>query len=390
MKRDIGTKLKIALVITRMDRGGAPDIVKALFNHLEASEHEVKLITGPTSAPSREIGLFMKEKSDEIIIIPELKRDPDPVKDLAALVRLTALFRRDRFDIVHTHTAKAGFIGRIAARLGGVPHVVHTPHGHNFYGYFSPLATPLIVVLERIAAKFSDRIVVLTDVEKADMIRYNICSASKLAVVPSGLDLKRYRPNGINVEGKRAEFKVGLDDRLVGMIGRLEAVKGSGYFIDAVKVVAEKIPKAKFLIVGDGPLKGELKARSEELNIADRVIFTGWREDIPEILAVLDIVVLASLNEAVGRVLLEAGAAGKVVVATNVGGIPEILKDNETGILVPPGDSGRIADALVSLLTDSRRMRGMGLAAQEWVNANFDEARMVRDIDALYKELIKR
>lgn len=377
-------KIKTALVITRLDRGGAPDIVMSLFNLLKSSGHQVKLISGHTAFPSKNTEKFIKNHQNSIIVIPELKRNPSLINDCMAFIKLFFLFRKESFDIVQTHTAKAGFIGRITARLAGTPVVMHMSHGHNFYGYFRPLATGLIVLLERMAAFFTDKIVALTDIEKRDMIRYNICKPSKITVLPSALDLNKFDKVEIDIEKKKAEFNIKINNFVVGMIGRLEPIKGPLDFIVACKYIAQKLPQTTFLVVGDGPLKQSLISCSRKLNISDNVIFTGWREDIPEILSILDVVVLTSLNEAVGRVLLEAGALGKPVVATNVGGVPEIVRDNETGVLVPPNAPQKTADAVVDLLKDEKRRYAMGLAAKEWVRSNFDTDKIKDSVHDLY------
>lgn len=388
MVTDINRKMKIALVITRMDRGGAPDIIRSLFNYLKANGHHVTLITGPTPFPSKDTKDFIETYKDDIKIIPHLKRNPDPFSDILAFVKLYAIFKKEGFDIVHTHTAKAGFLGRIAAKTAGMRIVAHTPHGHNLYGYFNIWLTRLVVILERIASFFTDRMIVLTNIEKEDMIRYNICKPSKIDIVQSGINLDIYDKLKIDAGIKRAEFKIGRDDFLVGLICRLEAVKGPEYFIEASRYISEKLPQTKFLIVGDGPLREKMIARARELNVEGKIILAGWREDIPEILSILDVLVLTSLNEAVGRVLLEAGASGKPAVATKVGGIPEVLRDNETGILVPPGDAKGVAEAVINLLTDEKRRSEMGLAAKDWVNTHFNEDRMVKEIHNLYNSLI--
>lgn len=290
---------------------------------------------------------------------------------------------------MHTHTAKAGFIGRLAARLAGTPFIIHTPHGHNFYGYFSSLGNGLVVILERIAALFANKIVVFTNIEKKDMMRLNICKESKIDVVQSGLDLTKFSRMEIDVKTKRAEFSREPDKFLVGMIGRLESVKGPEYFVEAIRFIVDEIPQAKFLIVGEGTLKDSLALRCQRLALGDKVVFTGWREDIPEIMSVLDVLVLTSLNEAVGRVLLEAGASGKPIVATDVGGVPEILKNMKTGILVPPKDSQKIAEAVITLLKDEKARCEMGRAAKDWVNANFNEKKMADELQNLYRALLK-
>ncbi|MCX5667902.1 MAG: glycosyltransferase family 4 protein [Candidatus Omnitrophica bacterium] len=383
-------KIKIAQVITRLDWSGAPDIVEIICGHLDPAIYDVTLIYGPTIHPSGKTEEFLKIFGGKAAVIPYLKRDMSLLEDLAALVRLYIIFRREKFDIIHTHTAKAGFIGRIAARLAGTPAVIHTPHGHDFYGYFGSLGSRLVIMLERIAALFADKIVVLTAIEKMDMLKYHICAPGKIEVFHSGMDFSGFEKTGVDVVKSKSEFSIGPGDYVVGMVGRLESVKGFEYFVDSAKIVISSIPNTKFLIVGDGSLRPSLEERSRRLGIEDKVIFTGWREDMPQIISILDVLVLASLNEAVGRVLLEAGVAGKPTVATAVGGIPEIVKDGETGILVPPGDPEGIAGAVAGLLKDARKRHAMGCAAKEWIKSNFNEEKMVSEIDNIYKELAKR
>jgi len=382
-------KTKIAEVITRLDWSGAPDIVETILSYLEPSAYDLTLIYGPTRYPSEKTKEFLKKFSGRVIFIPHLKREVSLIEDLWALMHLYFIFIRERFDIIHTHTAKAGFIGRIAAKLAAIPLILHTPHGHDFYGYFGSLGSSLVIMLERLAAKFCDRIIVFTNIEKSDMLKYNICRASKIEVIHSGLDFSKFESLNIDMAKKRAELHLRPEDLVVGMVGRLEGIKGFEYFIDSAAIISREIPQARFLVVGEGSLHGELASRARKLNIGDKVFFAGWREDIPEILSILDILVLASLNEAVGRVILEAGAVGKPAVATEVGGIPEILKDNETGILVPPKDSSRIAQAVTGLLKDKARREAMGRSAKEWVRNNFNDRNMVEKLDGIYKEAAK-
>ena len=180
-------KIKIAHVITRMDWGGSPDIVRILCQNLPKDIYEPWLITGETKHPSKKTEDFFKQCKDRIICIPALRRDIEPLNDLTTFFKLYVLFLKHRFDIVHTHTAKAGFLGRIAAKLAGVRKVVHTPHGHNFYGYFNPLASKIVVVLEKFADYFTDKIIALTELEKRDLIDYGVSNKEKIVVVKSGL-----------------------------------------------------------------------------------------------------------------------------------------------------------------------------------------------------------
>ena len=380
----------MAQVITRLDWSGAPDIIEMICSYLDPSVYDITLVYGLTRYPSKNTVEFLKKFNGKIVFIPPLKREVSLIEDLLSLIRLYFIFIREKFDVVHTHTAKAGFIGRIAAKLAGTPLVLHTPHGHDFYGYFGALTSRLVIMLERFAALFADSMIVLTNIEKADMMKYRICRASKVRVVHSGLDFSIFARLKVDAVKKRAELRLGPEDLVVGMVGRLESIKGFEYFIDSAAIVSRQIPQARFLIVGEGSLHDELAARARDLNIEEKVFFTGWREDVPEILSVLDVLALASLNEAVGRVLLEAGAVGKPVVATEVGGVGEIIRNNETGILVPPRDPAAMAQAVITLLKDKAKRDEMGRRAKEWVRNNFNDRSMVEKLDEIYKGATKR
>jgi len=390
MNNGFKRKTKIAQVITRLDWSGAPDVVETILDYLDPSVYDTTLIYGLTQYPSEKTREFLRKFKGKTVFIPHLKREVSLLEDLWALICLYSVFIRERFDIIHTHTAKAGFIGRIAAKLAGARLIVHTPHGHDFYGYFGSIGSWFVIMLERIAALFANKIVVFTGIEKTDMLKYRVCGSRKIKVVQSGIDFSRFEKAKEDILKKKAEFNIPPGDLVVGMIGRLESIKGFEYFIDSAKIVLDDLPRTKFLIVGDGSLRSNLIERSRRLGIERNVIFTGWREDMPQIISMLDVLVLASLNEAVGRVLLEAGAAGKPTVATAVGGIPEIIRNYETGILVPPADTQGIAQAVIDLLKDERKRLKMGLAAKEWVKKNFEEKKMADDINNIYKELMDK
>ncbi len=379
------SKIKIAEVITRLDRGGAPDIVGSIFESVETSFIDIKLISGFTANPSKNIERLIKSQKD-VIFISQLRRNVNPINDVIAFFKLYFLFSKERFDIVHTHTAKAGFLGRMAAHLAGVPHIIHQPHGHNFYGYFNTFFSKLAIIFERIFANITDKIFTTTELEKNDFVKYKVCNPDKIVVVGSGIELAKY--NFINSDQikKKKEFNIKTDEKIVGMISRLDPIKGSGYLIEAASEVVAKFPNIKFLVVGDGVLKEKLEQRVKELGIKEKFIFTGWREDVGQILPILDICVLPSLNEAFGRILLEAQAYGIPVVATKVGGIPEVVKDNETGILVPSKDISSLAGAITILLNDDLKRLKMAQAAKAWVGERFNQDKMIKKINNIYKE----
>ena len=382
------SRFKVAQVITRMEWGGSPDIVRIICTSLRENGYDVKLIMGPGKHFSGKTRAFLDGFKDRTVIIPSLRRNINPFLDFLALARLHAIFRREKFDIVHTHTAKAGMLGRIAAYLVGTPKIIHMPHGHNFYGYFGPFMSKSIVVLERFVARFTDKIVVLTKLEKKDFLDFEVKGSEDIDIIPSGLELNDFHgvDNG-EKEWKRNQLGLNSFEKVVGMVSRLEGVKGPEYFIEAAKEVAERINNVKFLIVGEGSLRSSLERQTEKLELEGKIKFLGWREDALEIITVLDILVQPSLNEAVGRVLLEAQVSGVPVVATGVGGIPEVVREGITGIIVSPRDSNALADAVCNLLEDEKKRKEMSGEARKWVRDKFSSVKMMEEVLRIYRSI---
>ncbi len=383
-------KMKIAQVITRLDSGGSPDIVRITCERLAASGHDVTLISGPLSRVTEKTAAFLKTFHGRYVEIPRLKRDVDILSDISALADLRSVFTSGKFDVIHTHTSKAGFLGRIAARLAGCRAVVHTPHGHILYGYFNKPLTALFTRAERFASRYSDMVIALTQLEKNDMARGRICPADKIEVVRQVLELEAYSAPGRGRVAMRSEFGFKAEDMVLGMIGRLETVKGPEYFVEAAFFIAKRWPAARFIVAGEGSLRKKLEARAVELGLGKRLVFAGWREDVPEILSMLDILVMPSLNEAVGMAAVEAEAAGVPLIASNVGGIPEAVRDGDTAILVEPGEPRAIADIAYLLLDDPEKRRSMGEAGRAWVSGRFSAETMVGKLEGLYEKLLAR
>ena len=380
-------KLKIAEIITRLDRAGSPDIIRIICSSLNRSDYEIKLITGRTRYPTANTKKFLEEFKDNIIIVPWLRRGINPFFDSIALFSLYRILAKERFDIVHTHTAKAGALGRTAAYLAGNRRIIHMPHGHDFYGYFNPFISKLIILIERFLCRFTSKFVVLSKLEKRDLIEFGITDEEKIKIVPSGMDLEFKNIDRDKVRNKKRKFGFDAGQKIVGMVSRLEKVKGPGYFIEAAGKVVKEVKNARFLVVGEGSLRNKLENRVKELGLSDKVTFAGWREDVLDIISFLDILVQPSLNEAIGRVLLEAQGLGVPVIATKVGGIPEVVKDNITGILLPPQDTEKLVSAICKLLEDKERRVSMSKSAREWINGKFSAAKMMEEIESLYKEV---
>ena len=309
-------------------------------------------------------------------------------RDVKALIKLYLLMRRERPHIVHTHTAKAGFLGRIVARLAGVPVIVHTFHGHVLNGYYGPLKNWLLRRIERSLAAISDRLVTVSEQVKAELVAHGVARAEMITVIPLGFDLEPF----LNSCVQRGEFRreMGLSGgiRLVGIVGRLFPIKNHHLFLKAAAQIAAQHP-TRFVIVGDGSLRSALEQQAREFGIGDQVLFTGWRRDLPRIYADLDVLVVASDNEGTPVSAIEAMAAGCPVVATRVGGLPDLISDLTIGRLVPPRDTAALANAVLDLLRHPDAARQMGRNAAEAVRQRFAVTRLISDMDRLYSELVE-
>jgi glycosyltransferase involved in cell wall biosynthesis len=305
-----------------------------------------------------------RSRGCETVLLPALAREVSPARDLLALWEVLRLIRRERVALVHTHTSKAGFVGRLAAWLARVPIVVHTPHGHIFYGYYGPVATSVFVALERLAARLTDRIIVLTERGVEEHLARGIGRREQFSVIPSGVDLEAVRQRAPAYEAARGRLGVDPETRLVVGLGRLVPVKGFQVLVRALPLILAVVPSARLLLVGDGPLHADLVAEAQALGVGDRLEMAGAQLDPVPFLAAADLVVVPSLNEGMGRVLVEAMALARPVVATRVGGIPAVVVEGETGSLVPPGDPPTLARAVSELLKDHGLRQRMGEAGR--------------------------
>ena len=323
----------------------------------------------------------------KVIALASMVRSIRPIKDFRALFSLIWLIIKEKPDIVHTHSSKGGILGRMAAKIAGVPHIIHTPHGHVFYGHFGTFASKVFLWVEKILSKFTDRMVALTDGEKNDYISLSVCSPEKIFKIHSGVDVNKFmQGNGNRVEKRRA---LGLDqnEAVIGFVGWLLPIKGPDYLLKAMDYVWQGHPEASLVLVGKGNMDVDLRAETLRKNANGKVKFLGWREDIDEIMPLFDMLVLPSLNEGMGRVLVEAMAAGKPVVASRVGGIPDLVRHGETGYLVPPADEEALANGIKKLLDDPAKAKQMGQQGKEYCH-QFSLEAMIEKLDNLYSDLI--
>jgi glycosyltransferase involved in cell wall biosynthesis len=380
------TAPRVLHVITRLDRGGSAENTLLCAAGVEGFAAVVAV--GPAQGEGSPTEARARERGVEFVAVPHLVRPIRPWRDLLALWELWRLMRRGRFALVHTHTSKAGLLGRVAARLAGVPRLVHTAHGHVFYGYYGPALSRLFVWLERWAARFTDRLIALTEAEMADQLRFGVGPAAKFAIIHSGVDFTPFHLPGPERRQVRAELGIDPDGLVIGTLGRLTPVKGQSHLLAAFAQVRRQVEGAWLLLVGDGEEAAALRALARRLGVGERAVFAGWRTDVPALLRAMDIFAFPSLNEGMGKALVEAMYAGLPVVATRVGGIPELVRHGAEGLLVAPGRPAELAAALLELAGDEGRRRALGEAAALRARG-YSAERMIAKLGALYRSLLK-
>ena len=348
-------------VITRLTMGGSSENTVLTIEDLARADYDSTLVLGPESETP--VVDDARRRGCRIVEMSTLGREVHPLRDLAAVGQLWRRFRRARPSIVHTHTSKAGFVGRLAARLAGVPVIIHQPHGHIFYGYWSAPKTALFVMLERLAARWTDTIVTLTPREVEEHLDRRIGRREQYAVVPSGVPTAALRDAAPARQAARARLGFGRDAFVIAGVGRLVPIKGFDLLVTALAEIAARVPDAHVLLIGDGEERAALESHAAALGIADRLHITGATTEVMDALAAADVLAAPSRNEGMGRVLVEAMALGLPVVGTVVGGIPDVIVE-ECGRLVPPDDAPALAAALTELGIDHPLRAKLGAAAR--------------------------
>ncbi len=380
--------IRIARVLSRLNIGGPSRHVILLTAGLNDERFHSTLIVGREDTHEGHLFDEARAHGVEPIRLASLRRDVHLLDDGRAFLHLFRLFRQLRPQIVHTHASKAGALGRLAARCAGVPILVHTFHGHTFHSYFHPLLSLLFRALERALARWTTRIITISPTLKEELIRYRIAPAEKIAVIPLGLELERFAES----DRFRGELRrqLGLDREIpiVCSIGRLAPVKNHALLLQAFVRVLQYRPEAHLLLVGDGELRPRLQAMSDRPPLCGHVSFLGWREDLERIYADVDLVVNSSLNEGTPVAVIEAMAAARPVVATAVGGTPDLIRHGETGWLVPPKDPEALAARILYVLDHPEEATRVAQAAQAFALAHFRADELIRRMRELYLTLL--
>ena len=378
-------KIKVLHIITRLDPGGSTINTLQTLARLDRSVYDVELVAGRTLDPSGEAEAFIRQHGLYCLFVDELVRDIHLFKDIAAYVRLCGIIRRGKYDIVHTHSSKAGILGRWAAHACGVKKIIHTPHGHIFYGYFSKGMTRIFLGVERLSAQITTTLIALTEKGIEEHLALGVGRRAQWVAIPSGIDLSVFMFSEEVRQRAREDLGLAGHDFVFVSVARLEAIKNGRVLVEAFALLAHDHPEAKLIFVGNGPEGDFLRAQALRAGVADKVVFTGFRKDVSQILNAGDVFVMASMNEGMGRAVLEAMAVGLPVIVSRAGGLPSIVHDGREGFLVEPMNVRAWADAMRRMFVSQGLRQEMAAAARTQVGERFTLETMVRKIEEVYR-----
>lgn len=393
---------RVLRILNRLIIGGPSKNAIYLSRYMQP-DFETLLVIGGKEDHEQDADFLATSNNIEPRCIAEMKRPISPRQDWVAYQKLKKLIKEFKPDIVHTHAAKSGALGRLAAKHANVPVIVHTFHGHVFHSYFNSLKTNIFIRTERYLAGFSDAIVAISDVQKKELSGdFKIASPEKFRVIPLGLDLDSFTiDNEIKRHRFRSEFGLNDDTVAIGIIGRLVPIKNHSLFLKALKYVLNNTNvKVKAFIIGDGESRESIQQLANELGIkfskhtdeehVHPLIFTSWRTDVDTICAGLDIIALTSLNEGTPVSLIEAQAAGKPIVSTRVGGIADVVMENKTALLSDINDEESFSKNLLLLVNDASLRNEFSNAGKDFVIGQFSYHRLVKDMSSLYHDILDK
>ncbi len=379
-----GAVQTVCHIITKLELGGAQQNTLFTLSHLDASRFRAVLITGEPGMLDQEAEALPGVDFHQVLTMVRPLR---PWRDLRALVSLTLLLRTLKPAIVHTHSSKAGVLGRLAAWFAGVPIIIHTIHGFGLTPHQHPLIRHALLAMERIVARVTTRFFAVSEASRCQGVYLRLFPADRCAVIRSGVDLAAFRQGRVDVKAKKEELGLEPAGPVVGMIAPFKPQKAPLDFVRMAELVHRARPDVQFLLVGDGELRGVVEVALARLELSSRTRLTGWRRDVPEIMRCLDVFVLTSLWEGLPRVYLEALASGVPVVGTRVDGAAEVVRDGLTGFLTEPGDVRALAERVLHVLAHPEEANRMGRNGQA-LPLEFDIHEMVRQQECEYDKLL--
>ena len=381
--------MRVTHVITRLIVGGAQENTLASVLGLRNKPGlEVNLISGPTRGPEGSLEPVLEDYAGLLQVVPELVRPVHPWKDLVALRRLTRMFASQQPDIVHTHSGKAGVLGRFAAARAGVPLIIHTIHGPSFGAFQGWLPNLLFRQAERHATNVTNHFIVVANAMAQQYLAAGIGQPAQYTRILSGFNLAPFLST-TNDPVLRSRLGLEMGDVVVGKIGRLFKLKGHDDLFSVAPALVRECPRIKFLLVGDGPWRERFEAKVKALGLERQFVFTGLVPPalVPALMGIMDVVVHLSSREGLPRALSQALAAARPIVAYDCDGAPEVCFENQTGFLVPVGDRERLRERLLLLARDGALRERLGQTGREFVRQHFDEKQMVEEIYQLYRRL---
>lgn len=381
---------KILRIINRLNIGGPTYNVGILTKYL-SPQYDTLLLAGQKDISEESSDFILEDLGITPHYIPDMYRAINPLRDWPAFRQICAVIRNFKPDIVHTHAAKAGAIGRLAAKAMGVPVVVHTFHGHVFHSYFDPLKTRFFLETERALAKISHRIVAISPEQKRELAHvYKVCKAEKISVVPLGFDLLRFEQKQAEKRAIfRHQYQLSDNEVAIVIVGRLVPIKNHVLLLNSFAQIVPNLNRpAKIFIVGDGEEKPALTQLTADLGLTDKVVFTSWIKEIDEVFAGSDLVALCSRNEGTPVTLIEAQAAGKPIISTDVGGIADAVLPGQTALLVPNNHVAAYAETLQQLIENADLRHSLSIAGRSFVNKQYGYQRLVSDMADLYAKLL--
>ena len=389
----LNRKIRVAHIITRIITGGAEENTLYTVEGLDKGKYDVDIIVGEEF--KKDILNKVKNNYFDIIQIKGLKGKLNFLYDPIVLIKLINLFKKNNYDIVHTHITKTGILGRLAARIVGVPIIICGLHGSAFQAFDSKLLNWALIFFEKLTGRFTDAYISVSELLSEIYKEEGIGVQAKYFTVHSGMELDKFFNirEKVNRKRKLAELGINLEPKhfIIGNVGRLEKVKGHKFLIEAFKKVQKERGDSflKLLIIGEGEEKENLIKYAKKLGLEDNIIFTGYRKDIAELMAIMDIFVLSSLREGLPRVLVQAAAVGVPSIAFNVDGVPEIVKDGYNGFLVKPRDVNQLTDKIIKYIDNRALIELHGQNGRNFVNGKWSIENMVNKVDEIYQNLIE-
>lgn len=384
--------VRVLHIITRMIVGGAQENTLLSVEGLDAMpEYDVSLVSGIDKGKEGEL-LSRARETTNLIVLPEMSRSINPFSDLVAFWKLYTLIKKGRYHIVHTHSSKAGVLGRLAAWLARTPIIVHTLHSLVFHDYQPWLVNRAWWLAKKICAPVTDFYISVSEIIVNKALAAGIAEPERFRTIYSGMELDWFLNAKFDAEAVKREFGIPLDAPVVGKIARLFELKGHDQLLDAAPNIVRRVPNVRFFLIGDGVLLEHLQKRASGYGILDNFVFAGLieRERIPEMISAMDVVVHTSLREGLARVLPQSLAMGKPCVSFDIDGAPEVVIDDHTGFLVKPFDSAGLADGVSRLLEDEELRQKFGENGKKHVDPNFRAEKMVADISEVYQMLLKK